>query len=195
MIEFCFIEAVMIKASAYDLDGRRKYLNDSENAKFLTSAKKLRADEAAFCLTLYYTGCRISEALNLTREDIDSETNVIVLRTLKKRHKNHRRRLPIPKSLAKQLRGLNQEKGSVKIWSFSRTTGWRIVKKAMKSAGIIGIHATAKGLRHGFGVRGALNQIPLTLIRNWMGHADYSTTAIYLDVRDEEERELIERTW
>ena len=82
-----------------------------------------------------------------------------------------------------------------RLWGFSRTTGWRIIKSVMKAAGIEGIHATTKGLRHGFGVRGALEQIPVSLIQNWMGHADATTTAIYLGVRDEEERELIERTW
>jgi integrase len=38
-------------------------------------------------------------------------------------------------------------------------------------------------------------QTPVNLIQNWMGHSDPSTTAIYLAVKDEEERELIEKTW
>jgi hypothetical protein len=56
----------------------------------------------------------------------------------------------------------------------------------MRAAGVSGIHATTKGLHHGFGVREAPEQIPLTLIRQWMGHADAATTAIYLAVRDDE---------
>ena len=63
----------------------------------------------------------------------------------------------------------------------------------MKAAGISGIHATTKGLRHAFGVRGATKQIPTNVIQGWMGHADPSTTAIYLAVKDEEERALIEK--
>ena len=65
----------------------------------------------------------------------------------------------------------------------------------MKAADISGVHTTAKGLRHGFGVRSALGRVPLSPIQNWMGHANSTTTAIYLDVQDEEERALIERTW
>jgi integrase len=38
-------------------------------------------------------------------------------------------------------------------------------------------------------------QIPVSLIQGWMGHSDPSTTAIYLAVKDDEERELIEKTW
>ena len=74
-------------------------------------------------------------------------------------------------------------------------SAWRIVKEVMDSAGVSGIHATCKGLRHGFGVRAALAGLPVTLIQRWMGHANPSTTAIYLDVRDDEERELISKTW
>ena len=65
----------------------------------------------------------------------------------------------------------------------------------MRQSQISGVHATTKGLRHGFGVRSAMVQIPPHLIQQWMGHADLSTTAIYLSVQDDEERELIEKTW
>ena len=194
MDKFCFIGAAM-NPSPYDSRGRRKYLNGSENRKFLEAAACLSAQEAVFCLTIYYTGCRISEALSLTGDDIDHETSVLMIRTLKKRRWSHRRRVPIPKSLAKQLAQLSPATGGKRLWKFSRATGWRIVKRAMNEAGIVGVHATTKGLRHGFGVRAALKQIPLTTIQNWMGHSNVNTTAIYLDVRDEEERELIRRTW
>lgn len=194
MDKFCFIGAAM-NPSPYDSRGRRKYLNGSENQKFLQAAESLSVHEAVFCLTIYYTGCRISEALSLTGDDIDLETSVLMIRTLKKRRWSHRRRVPIPESLANQLAKLAPVNRGDKLWRFSRTTGWRIVKRVMNDAGIAGVQATAKGLRHGFGVRGALNQIPLTTIRNWMGHSNVNTTAIYLDVRDEEERELIRRTW
>jgi integrase/recombinase XerD len=39
------------------------------------------------------------------------------------------------------------------------------------------------------------NKIPLTTIKNWLGHARIETTAIYLDVQGDEERELAGRTW
>ena len=65
----------------------------------------------------------------------------------------------------------------------------------MDECEIAGIHATTKGLRHGFGVRGALAKIPLNLLQLWFGHSQSTTTAIYLDVRDDEERTLMQRTW
>ncbi len=181
--------------TAYDREGRRKYISRSEGQKFLAAATRLPRQNALFCLLLYYTGCRISEALNLRGRNLDSELRAVSIRTLKKRGKNEIRRIPLPEFLAVQLiKAIDSQRDQL-LWQFSRTTGWRIVKGVMRDAGISGIHATAKGLRHGFGVRGALGQIPLSLIQNWMGHADATTTAIYLAVQDEEERALIEKTW
>lgn len=179
---------------AYDAEGRRKYLSKAEGQKFLRYATQLPQPDALFCLTIYYTGCRISEALALRRQDLDLEIKALLIRSLKKRDKTEIRRVPVPGFLVESLASISSEKNP-SIWLFSRTRGWRMIKAVMKTAGISGIHATAKGLRHGFGVRGAMVQIPVSLIQSWMGHADPSTTAIYLAVKDDEERELIEKTW
>ncbi len=181
--------------SAYDHEGRRKYLSRAEGCKFVRHATSLPRSHALFCLTIYYTGCRISEALALRRQDFDPETKVVLICSLKKRDKRRIRRLPVPAFLVEGLFSIAAHEESKRLWEFSRTTGWRIIKSVMTAAGITGIHATTKGLRHGFGVRGAMMQIPLNLIQSWMGHSDPATTAIYLAVKDEEERALIEKTW
>jgi integrase/recombinase XerD len=181
--------------SAYDREGRRKYLTRAEGHKFLKQVVFLPKLNALFCLTLYYTGCRISEALALRLQDLDSEVKVVLIRSLKKRGRKVIRRIPIPEFLARELLTAAPFQGGQCLWSFSRTTGWRIVKGVMRDAAISGIHASPKGLRHSFGVRGALGQIPVNLIQGWMGHSDPTTTAIYLAIRDEEERALIEKTW
>jgi|SRR5579862_4043830 len=180
---------------AYDAEGRRKYLSRAEGQNFLQCAALLPRQNALFCLTIYYTGCRISEALALRYQDIDPEMNVILIRCLKKRGRKETRRVPVPEFLVKELMEVSTTAEGESIWLFSRTTGWRVIKGVMKAARISGVHATTKGLRHGFGVRGAMVHIPVSLIQNWMGHSDPSTTAIYLAVKDEEERELIEKTW
>ena len=184
-----------MEISAYDKEGRRKYLTRAEGRRFLEQVVQQPKLNALFCLTLYYTGCRISEALSLHAHSLDAETRVMRIQSLKKRGKREMRRVPLPEFLAIELRTLIPANEKRRLWPFSRTTGWRIVKRVMAGAGVSGIHATAKGLRHGFGVRGALEQIPVSLIQGWMGHADSATTAIYLAVQDDEERALIEKTW
>jgi integrase len=184
----------LIAKGAYDAAGRRKYLSKAEGLEFLRQAASLPNLEAVFCETLYYTGCRTSEALNLRRCDLDESMNAVLIHTLKKRGKKQIRRIPIPERLTKRLLDVATS-DTGQLWPFSRTTAWRLVKRAMLAAGLYGVHATCKGLRHAFGVRSALGHVPLPIIQGWMGHADASTTAIYLEVKDEEERELIGRTW
>lgn len=181
--------------TAYDAEGRRKYLSRDEGRKFLARVEELPSEKALFCFVLFYTGCRISEALSLTRSSVDSEVSVIQIRSLKKRERKESRRVPVPGFLSRELLELRKKDDPAPLWKFSRTTAWRIVKGAMETVGLSGIHATSKGLRHAFGVRAAMEQIPINVIQNWLGHSDIATTAIYLGVRDEEERELIERTW
>ncbi|TLD71475.1 site-specific integrase [Phragmitibacter flavus] len=181
--------------SAYDLEGRRKYLTQEEGRRFLKIARRRKRAEALFCMTIYYTGMRISEALALSGQDIDFSTGVIRIRSLKKRERREFRRIPVPNSLLSGLRQLRGDRTEGPLWTFSRTTGWRIIKQIMNEAEISGIHATTKGLRHAFGVRGAIAKIPLNLLQLWFGHSQSATTAIYLNVRDDEERTLIRRTW
>lgn len=179
--------------SAYDGHGRRKYLNAGENERFLNAVRAMLPADQVFCRTLYYTGCRLSETLSLGPASIDHEAKVIAIRTLKKREKEQIRRIPVPEELLSNFEELNCT--SEKFWEFSLTTAWRIVKTVMFLSETEGIHACPKGLRHGFGVRCALAGIPITTIQEWMGHSNVETTAIYLNVRDAEERELMRKTW
>ncbi len=183
------------RMTVHNEEGQRKYLSRDEGRRFRQAAVGLPLEKALFCLTIYYTGCRISEALNLCSRDIDDELKIIRFQSLKKRGRKEIRRLPVPESLVLQLIRLRAQAPEDRLWNFCRSTGWRMIKEIMRTTGISGIHATAKGLRHGFGVRSAMEQIPVSVIRDWMGHADAETTAIYLAVKDDEERELISRTW
>jgi integrase len=64
----------------------------------------------------------------------------------------------------------------------------------MQTAGIGGPHATPKGLRHGFGVRGH-DRRAAVFASAVMGHAQLTTTAIYAQAVGEEERQLAARMW
>ena len=70
----------------------------------------------------------------------------------------------------------------VPLWTMSRPTAYRLVKRVMNRAGIVGKQATGKGLRHGFGVAmvTAKKPLPLHVLSQLMGHTDTKTTEIYL---------------
>ena len=180
-------------AGAYDEKGRRKYLTKSEGERFLEATNRLKGRNRLLCRFLYFTGSRVTEAISMNLSRIDIETKEAVLRTLKKKDRNERRRIPLPDDLMKEL--LSQSAQTEKFWPISRSTVWRIVKDVMKDARIEGIHATCKGLRHSFAVRLTLENVPISEIRLLMGHSHIDTTAIYLAVKDAERRELVSRSW
>jgi integrase len=182
----------------FDRHGNRKYLNGAERkAYFRAVNEELDSTERTFCLTIFYTGCRISEALNLTAERIDLRGKAVVFETLKRRRRGCFRSVPIPDSLAKALGQLlpGDLEPSERIWTLSRATGYRLITDRMAHAGVIGAMACPKGLRHGFAVACIAQNIPLTTVQKWLGHARLETTAIYLEVSGDEERKLAERLW
>jgi integrase/recombinase XerD len=181
----------------FDRKGNRKYLNGPERKAYLQAVKdEPDACLRAFYLTMFYTGCRISEGLNVTAERVDLTGRSIVFETLKRRKRGDFRSVPIPDSLtALFTQILADVEPSARVWAFSRTTAYRLIKNRMAHASITGGTACPKGLRHGFAIACVGQAIPLTTIQKWLGHARLETTSIYLEVSGEEERELAARLW
>ena len=177
----------------YTVRGQRKYLNPDERRRFIATADRLDPELRAFCLVLAWTGCRLSEALDLAAADLDAGAGSVAIRSLKKRGRATVREVPVPDELVAVLIALPAAQG--RRWSWGRTTAWRYVKDVMAAAGISGLHASPKGLRHGFGVQAVRSGVPLNLLQRWLGHADIATTAIYADAMGAEEREIAAKMW
>lgn len=177
----------------YDETGRRKYLNADELARFLAAADRLAPQWQALCHVLAYTGCRISEALALTVHQLDAERATLTFKTLKRRRTVFRA-VPVPQPMVDMLRMLPLSIDG-RFWPVHRSTAWRLVKRTMRHAGIVGPMACPKGLRHGFGICAAGHSVPTNLIQRWMGHASPVTTAIYLEAVGIEERQFASRMW
>jgi len=182
--------------SLYARDGRRKYLNSDEKRAFLAAAEREDHAIRTFCLVLAYTGCRISEALSLTVSSVQQGANLIAVRTLKQRSRVMVREIPVPEHVVRLLlAGREEGRPDAPLWTFGRTLAWREVKAVMTNAGVKGLQASPRGLRHGFAVSAVLSGVPLTLIQKWLGHASITTTAIYANVVGPEEREMASRMW
>jgi integrase/recombinase XerD len=182
--------------SLHGPSGSRKYLNAAERQRFTKAARRAPGKIRQFCLTLRWSGGRISEVLALTPSLIDVESGVASLKTLKRRRRGIVRQVPLPPDLLNDLdrefdlRGAQRDpkRANLRIWRWSRTTAWRYVKTVMAAAGIIGTPAMPKGLRHGFGVHAIQSGVPPHLLQRWFGHASLRTTAIYCDVIGPDER-------
>ncbi len=193
--------------------GERLYLNAQEREKFLSALDEEDPNNRMFCQLLHYTGCRPTEGLQLVPRRILIDEQSIVFRCLKKRKVDGRgrekqpqyRTVPVPAVLIEQLdlvfhlrkHQKNGKELDVPLWSMSRPTAYRLVKRVMGRAGIKGKQATGKGLRHGFGVAmvTAKKPLPLHVLSQLMGHSDTKTTEIYLQVVGEEKRQMVTDAW
>lgn len=140
----------------FDQDGHRKYLNASERERFKAASNEAERHERIFALMLYHTGGRISEILSLRHQDIDLDNGSVRIHTLKRRKKGIYRDIPLPHEFIRSIDdvyGIRAgKKSSEPLWSFSRTTGWRIIQEIMNKASLSGVNATPKGLSHGFAI-------------------------------------------
>lgn len=187
-----------VSLSLYTAAGQRKYLSADERRRFLDAALTCsRRDQGVLGATIALTGCRISEALALTPLSFDAAEGFVAIRCLKKRSKSAViRQVPVPSWLIEAVHGLGTPSPTSRIWQFSRCRAWQLVKMTMGVAGIgSGPHATAKGLRHGFGLHAVRCGVPVNLVQRWLGHARLETTAIYLQAMGHEEREIAARMW
>lgn len=189
----------------FDQAGNRKYLTQQERELILFAAAGGAGELRTLVGVLVYTGCRISEALELTADRVDLRDGVIVFESLKKRKRGVFRAVPVPPKLLDELqlvhriRETEAKRGrgrKVPLWNMSRATAWRQIRDLMKGAGIgQGAARSSKGLRHGFGVAAVTAGIPLNLVQRWLGHAQLSTTAIYADAVGAEEKTIAARMW
>ena len=183
----------------YDRMGNRKYLTAAERVRFLEAARRQPVKIETFCLTLAYSGARISEILSLRCRGIDLSAGIIIVESLKKRRRGVFRQVPVPTALLRRLTlTLNWQASDqeARLWPWCRTTGWKYVKAVMRDAEIPAFCATPKALRHAFGVVGIADAaVPLNMMQKWLGHSRIETTAIYAEAVGVEERTIASRMW
>jgi integrase len=190
----------------YDPQGRRLYLTSAERDAFLAAARQADRPIRTLCAILYYTGCRISEALALTPRRVDINPQTIIFESLKKRRRGIYRAVPVPEALIDDLdlvHGIREAHRRRKndildapLWPIARNTAWRKVTAVMIAAGIPdGPHRCPKGLRHGYAIHALSKNVPLNMVSKWMGHSQMETTAIYANAVGEEQQSIAARMW
>ena len=185
--------------------GERLYLNKDERQRFKEAAQYMKPDQKLYCLMLYYTGCRRSEALEVTPNHLDFEESTVMIRTFKQGEGNPYvyRIVELPKDYLAQLESQYQAEtkkgkprsGHKRIWTFSSRTAQNYVKAVMKKAEITGKNASSRGLRHSMGVMLAQNKIPVNVIQQILGHKYIKNTMIYMQIVGQERRDMISQAW
>jgi integrase/recombinase XerD len=182
----------------HDAQGHRLYLTAGERAAFRKAADDSPRVVRTFCLALFYTGCRISEALELTADRVDFQGQALTFRSLKKRRQHMYRSVPVPGAFLDVLdlvHGIREGHAKGRLWGWTRKTGYNHIVAVMKKAALSGPQATPKGLRHGYAVACIEKGIQLNVVQELLGHAQMTTTAIYAHAVGAERRSIVARLW
>jgi|Deesub1362A_J573_1020465.scaffolds.fasta_scaffold01612_6 integrase/recombinase XerD len=134
---------------------------------------------------LAFTGARISEALSISWNDVDLDKRSVILPQLKKRFKKEPyRKVPLHPYVIKILKDYKWEKEE-KIWNISRQAVHEFLYKKYK----INPHA----FRHFAAIEMLKITRDLESVRRILGHSNYETLKIYLNLILEDLRPVIEQ--
>lgn len=124
-----------------------------------------------FFRTLWITGCRVTEAINIRKRDIDFTNYVMEIRWLKNR-KYHTRRIPLHPKLRDLLQMFTASiKHDELLFDFSRQRAYQIVKRRF--------NGNPHMFRHSFAVQWLRCDGRIEILSQMLGHSDIKTTMIY----------------
>jgi integrase len=170
-----------------------QFLRPAEIHALLRSAAEVEPQDAVMFMVAAFCGLRLGELLDLRWGAINFKGASILVesgyvRNARDTPKSHAARsVPMAPEVAKALREhakrvpMRSDSGLVFVGDGARHVGAKRLRQryydALDRAGIkrLRIH----DLRHTFGTVCAAKGIPLTTIKEWMGHADLATTEIY----------------
>ena len=160
-------------------------LSDHEVAQLLQCTRNLK--HRTFFTTLYAAGLRLSEAANLTLTDIDSQRMQLNIQSGKGRKQ---RQVPLSPRLLEALRVYWKQyrpsrllfPGATPEKVYAGTTIQKAIKVSARAANIKKT-VTPHTLRHSYATGLLEAGVDILTIQALLGHANFTTTMIYLHVR------------
>lgn len=162
----------------HQLHEGRPTLTRTGEKRFLAAARRAEPSTRALCELLFYTGCRLSEALALTGGHIDTDMNFVVFDTLKQRGRPALRAVPVPRCLVRRLCALPEDPQG-RLWPFSRWTARRHLLPVYEAAGLPPEHAQSRVFRHSYNARAMRAGIPRPVRCALLGHRNPASNTRY----------------
>lgn len=192
------------------LVGLKRLPENKKTPRWLTSEEitalmDVAHDELrAVLLVLLNTGLRRGELSRLEWSDVDLNQRVLHVRHKDEGHTKSRRERVVDlndiavEAFRHHKLDMKRRFGTVPRKVFLSQRGLPLgnsllnqVKRVYARAGIEG--AVVHSLRHTFGSQAVMSGVPLTTVKEWMGHSDISTTMVYVHVDRTHRREAINR--
>lgn len=176
------------------LHAEHQTLSAAQEIQFLNAARNCAPDTRALCELLFWTGCRLSEAIALKREHIDTERHFVVLKTLKQRHRPALRAVPVPEMLIEALYALPVAADG-RFWPYSRWTARRRLLPVYAAAELAGAQSNSRTFRHSYNARAIQRGLPDRVRRTLLGHRTQSANNHYGELVGYELRDFAQAVW
>lgn len=172
--------ALAFKATGATRSVRKDEVNRARAAAIAAGDEQGRA----LIDVLWYTGCRLSEALALTVRDVNFQAGYIAIPTLKSRKKAiPRRGVPVPQEfllpLALYTRDLKLGEED-RLFKWGRTQAWTHIKEHLRTAEVPEDRAFPHAFRHGHAINAILSGVHLNVIKETLGHSSILITQQYV---------------
>jgi integrase/recombinase XerD len=163
----------------------------------LSIRKKLPFKFQVLFDVLFYTGCRISEGIQIRWVDVVG--NTIVLRKSNTKNKSATREIPVPQSLVDNINKLSNDgafifSGRSGNGHIHRTTATYHLSYALECVGLKN-QFSSHGYRRTALTRLHKNNVPLKVIMKISGHTSLGALQRYIDVDDEEVTTACKSLW
>lgn len=148
---------------------------------------------------LWQVGCRISELLSVTVEDIDFYAKTVKISTLKQKVKGKGqpwRIIPLKGEILGELGGYISEEGlrrEDKLFKLTRQRCHQIVVFLCRRAGIDKKRSHPHTFRHSFAIHCVLSGVPVLVLKSWLGHRDITDTLIYTQILAQDTRGIMDQ--
>jgi len=183
-----------IALSRYENRDLPSYLTTIETQAMLQACESNRRDHLLLNI-LWQTGCRIGEALSISRDDIDPHGSCIRIVTEKqkgKKNKSHRI-IPIGSDLLSEiLTYILDYHITDRLFDFSRQRAFQIIKKTAIKAGITK-RVSPHVFRHSFSIHCLRSGMPLPVLQKILGHSSILTSMIYLRIVQADTEEFMRK--
>ena len=136
--------------------------------------------DLALVSILVFTGCRLGEAMRVSKSDLDFKGRAVRINQLKKRE-SFTRVVPVPSNLFWEIvRSYVERIASEKLFKITPRHGRNIVYGF--SERYLGKRIRPHAIRHSYAIAVLKTTKNLEAVRRLLGHRDYSTIKTYLDI-------------
>ncbi len=182
-----------LSIAGYESKDIPNYLTPDEVHAMLDACKDNKRDHLLIN-TLWQIGGRITEALKITKNDIDTYNLTVKVLTEKKRGKKGRpayRMIPISAELSNELASYAlTENITDRFFDITRQRAFQIIKAIADKAGITkSVHPHT--LRHSFAVHCIGQGVPLPVLKDLLGHSSVLTTMVYLKIVQQDAKQFL----